>query len=551
VTVLHDYINDLFKDDAVKLIKLKHEYSEALEKNGGDPETTWSFLNTTDLQIPDIVKMATFYNELHSVLYPKYTREGQLLNKPINPPKVVEVETDEDGEPTKFKVYYDTLTTFVQKFHIPVSFKKIMWLWDWEQQRWRENNGTIEGLIEYLLHRYGLTEKKKIKSIIDEVLTRLSWRTALPSFPFEDQNIGRGRLIPVKNGILDRETRRLYPHSFYYGFMFCLPVRYNPDAECPKIEQFLNSLVPEEDVQILYEIPAAAIMGKNFQVAYMLIGSGSNGKSTYLKLVETLLGSENISNVSLQELCTDKYKTAELVGKLANIFADLPKKAIFQTGKFKMLTGGDRITVEKKYKDPFSFVNRALMIFSANELPEVSDNTYAFWRRWILVEFPNVFPNREGFFEELVTEEELSGFFNKVLQAMTKIEVMGLTRTNRVEELMQEWKKRSNSVFAFVSSCCEKAATAKTSKDDLYNAYVRFCKLEDLAVMAKERFSKEVQRFLPLVTESIRQNGRRVRVWVGVKLKCEGCSRRFECREEEEGVEGVEDEVIDLSGFMA
>ena len=81
MTVLHDYIGDLFRNDVHEFLKLKHEYFEALEKNGGDPETAWSFLNTTDLQTPDIVKMATFYDELHRVLYPKYTREGQLLNR--------------------------------------------------------------------------------------------------------------------------------------------------------------------------------------------------------------------------------------------------------------------------------------------------------------------------------------------------------------------------------------------------------------------------------------------------------------------------------------
>ena len=74
---------------------------------------------------------------------------------------------------------------------------------------------------------------------------------------------------------------------------------------------------------------------------------------TLLNVVqEILLGSENVSNIPWQNLA-DRFNKAELFGKLANIFADLPSKSIDDNGMFKALTGEDFITAERKNKDPF------------------------------------------------------------------------------------------------------------------------------------------------------------------------------------------------------
>ncbi len=75
--------------------------------------------------------------------------------------------------------------------------------------------------------------------------------------------------------------------------------------------------------------------------------------------------------------------------ELANIFADLPKQPLKYTGVFKMLTGEDEICADRELRDPIYSKNYTKLIFSANKLPEVIDQTYAFWRRWIVVEFPN------------------------------------------------------------------------------------------------------------------------------------------------------------------
>lgn len=83
---------------------------------------------------------------------------------------------------------------------------------------------------------------------------------------------------------------------------------------------------------------------------------------------EILLGGDNVSNIPWQGL-GDRFNKAELFGKLANIFADLPSKAIDDNGMFKVLTSEDYITAERKNRDPFSFRPYARFLFSCNEIP--------------------------------------------------------------------------------------------------------------------------------------------------------------------------------------
>ncbi|RLI77371.1 hypothetical protein DRP04_11520 [Archaeoglobales archaeon] len=446
--------------------------------------------------------------------------EGYVKN--VKPPTVV------DFEGWKIVINYNLLTDWLIKRFAIVSHAKSIYIWNGKQ--YVENKGEVEKTIEQILRDQGVSDKRKIRDTVAEILMRILWKTFFREFPF---NHFASKLIPVRNGILIRDSvYKLIPHSPAFGFTYCLPVDYNPKADCPHIKKFISEIVAEENQQILYEIPAVALLQNPwYQVAYMLVGDGSNGKSTYLKLLEHFLGRENISNVSLQELCEDRFKPAQLVGKLANIYADLPRNPIRYTGRFKVLTGGDRITIERKYKDPFEFENRAVLIFSANQLPEVNDFTYAFWRRWIVIEFPNKFPKNPDLIKELTKPEELSGFLNEVLKAMTRIEVKGeVMRTDAVEKMMETWMRKANSVYAFVNNCLEKSANDFEKKDDVYNAYTRFCELEGLTALPKNKFGLELQRFINVKSGQARIAGERVTIWRGIRLKCKDCKK---CEEEE------------------
>ena len=428
------------------------------------------------------------------------------------PPPFVEVE---DG---KARVKYDRAEDWVRRRFCVVSYRGVS-LWIYEDGAFRENVREIVEAVKQGLRPW-ITEESKVRGIVDEILWRLE-APACRDFPF---NALGTQFVPVENGVLWRRGGDivLLPHSPSFGYTYKLPVRYDPNARCERIDRFVSEVVSEENRRILYEIAAACLLpSSRYHAAYMLYGSGSNGKSTYLELLQRFLGKKNVANVSLQELVSNRFKPAQLVGKLANIYADIPKRPLHETGMFKMLTGGDRITVEKKFKDPFEFENTARLIFSANELPEVTDQTYAFWRRWIIVRFPNVFPPNPNLINELTTPEELSGFLNRVLEVLDEIEERGdLTRTGEVEQMMEEWMRRSNSVYAFVRDCIEFCPTGFVPKDEVYAAYVEYCEEHDYRTLPKNVFASELMRQVRGVGTGRRKvGGQRVYTWEGICLK--------------------------------
>ena len=125
------------------------------------------------------------------------------------------------------------------------------------------------------------------------------------------------------------------------------------------------------------------------------------------------------------------------------------------------------------------------------------------------------------------------------MKAMERIETKGLTVTNKVEEIMEEWKKRSNSVYAFVKTCTERDPHSIIPKDDVYSTYTLFCDNHDLNALPKNKFSQELQRLVPIRETRKKIAGKITRCWQGIKLKCDECKK---CKEvEEETQEEIEE----------
>jgi putative DNA primase/helicase len=176
--------------------------------------------------------------------------------------------------------------------------------------------------------------------MVKEVLAQIRETTYVPPDFFEPPV----NLINLKNGILDINTGELKPHTPELGFLNQLPVEYDPSADCPLIKEFLSQVAREEDIPVLQEWCGYCLLRDyRFHKALFLVGTGSNGKSTFLRLLTTFLGKENVAATSLKDLCENRFASAELYGKLACIHADLPPEPLRYTGKFKMLVGEDLI----------------------------------------------------------------------------------------------------------------------------------------------------------------------------------------------------------------
>ena len=201
-------------------------------------------------------------------------------------------------------------------------------------------------------------------------------------------------ILNLRNGLFHVLDDSFRPHTPEYLSTVQIKASYVPDAVCPQFIKYLESMLGAEEVALVQEIFGYLLLPVNkAQKSFVFVGAPNAGKSTLLNVVqEILLGSENVSNIPWQNLA-DRFNKAELFGKLANIFADLPSKSIDDNGMFKALTGEDFITAERKNKDPFSFRPYARFLFSCNEIPRnYGDRSEGFYRRLIIIRFEKSVP---------------------------------------------------------------------------------------------------------------------------------------------------------------
>ncbi|MEE9174520.1 MAG: phage/plasmid primase, P4 family, partial [Thermoplasmata archaeon] len=201
----------------------------------------------------------------------------------------------------------------------------------------------------------------------------------------------------LENGVLELNPLKVWPHGPEPRFTRQLPVVFDPEATCPAFLRFLEQVLPDSELRVIVQLLFGYCLkaGNWLQLAFLLWGGGNNGKSTLLRILAALLGLDAVAARTLQALSSDKFAKASLYGKLANICPDLPAAPIAYTGTFKGLTGGDPVTGERKYQNEFTFINEAVLIFSANQRPPVDDPTVAFWRRWVIIPFGVNFEGRE------------------------------------------------------------------------------------------------------------------------------------------------------------
>jgi len=364
--------------------------------------------------------------------------------------------------------------------------------------------------------------EKVTRHFVEEVLGHIRRK-----FPVKRTELNQPKtIIPVQNGLLDLETFELREFSPDFYFTFKLPIWYDPDADCPKFKQFLSEVLYEEDIPTMQEFFGYCLWRDyNIQKAFMLVGEGSNGKSTLLSVLKRFLGAENVTSIAIQTLERDRFAIGSLFGKLANIYADLPDKALYSTGTFKMLTGGDSITADKKFREPFTFTNYAKLIFSANKLPEVRDNTDAFFRRWIIINFPNVFDEEKAdknLLQKLTTEEELSGILNWAIEGLKRLLERGyFSNTKSTDELRDAYIRMSNPLQAFVLDYVKEDPEGWIPKDEFYAKYVEYCKKNKLTIKAKNIVAKELQGCLNITINVERRETPegRVRGWKGISWK--------------------------------
>lgn len=367
-------------------------------------------------------------------------------------------------------------------------------------------------IMDYMLPNYCI-----MASIRD---CRDQW-DILVSKDFDDFN-RNPYLVNVRNGLLDIRDMSFKEHTPSYLSTVQLNVEYNPQVDCPQFKKFLNEVLDCKLIPLVQEIVGYLLTTNTAsQKAFVFWGPARTGKSTLLWVVEyLLLGKKNVSNIPWQEI-GDKFKTAELLGKLANVFSDLPSKSIDDTGIFKVVTGEDYLMAEKKNKNPFKFRPFARLVFSCNELPKnYVDRTEGFYRRLIIVPFNRqIDKNKIDKALKYKFQREKEGIFNWALEGLKRLyeNNFEFSENELTDGVKKEYKRENNNVISFVEECCELDGLFSCSRIELYEAYKEFCVEAGLKALSQIKFNKELEGNFNIT----RSRNRKLRSWNGVRIKLE------------------------------
>ena len=301
--------------------------------------------------------------------------------------------------------------------------------------------------------------------------------------PDHEFNIGNPEAVNCLNGELhlhNTEGWHLEPHCREHYRTTQIPVAYDPEAVAPMFSTFLDEVFSvdtdhEDKVRSVLELMGYTLMSHaRHEKFIMLIGSGANGKSVLLAVLEGLLGNANVAGV--QPANFDRgFQRAHLHMKLANIVTELKQGEVIADAELKAITSGEPSTVEHKFKNPFVMRPYATCWFGTNHMPHTRDFSDALFRRAAILPFNRTFDTWEQdpqLKDRLLSE--LPGILNLALSAYQAAMSKGFTDPSSSEVAKKEWRLEADQVAQFVEDACQKQPAGRVTFAAVNYAYTEW-----------------------------------------------------------------------------
>lgn len=343
------------------------------------------------------------------------------------------------------------------------------------------------------------------------------------STPTNEQD-SDAKFIAFKNGIFDLEHEKLIPFSPEYIITNKIPWDFNTNAYSELADVTLNKIsCHDPDIRHLLEecIGYCFFRQNELSKSFILTGQGSNGKSTFLDMVKTVLGRNNYVSLDLDELA-EKFSTTTMFGKLANIGDDisdefLQGKAISQ---FKKIVSGNDIKAENKGQDVYFFKPTVKLLFSANEIPRVRNKGFeAIKRRLVIIPFNAKFSKDDPDFDSGITwklkKQDVAEYLIQLgLQGLKRIlENQGFTTSQKVKDELDSFERDNNPILLFLEEVEDYEILNQETKE-VFARYDTFCHENGFTKVAMQTFSKEITRLLDCKIVDKKIKGRKCRIFV-------------------------------------
>ena len=302
--------------------------------------------------------------------------------------------------------------------------------------------------------------------------------------------------IQFHDTIVDIMTGERFIASPYYFVTNPIPYRLHPERfeNTPIMDKIFEEWVGKENVKTLYEIIAYCLLPSYpLHRLFCFIGGGMNGKSCFLNLLRKFIGNSNVTSTELDILLNSRFEITRLHKKLVCIMGETNFNEMSKTSQLKKLTGGDYMGFEYKNKNPFEDVNYAKILLATNNLPTTTDKTLGFYRRWMIIDFPNQFSEKKEVLDEIPEEE----FESLALKSLILLKDLLINRKfhneGSVEDRMKKFEEKSDFLQKFVEETTEEDMEGFITKADFRKKFHEWCKEKNYRIMAENSISKKLK----------------------------------------------------------
>lgn len=336
-----------------------------------------------------------------------------------------------------------------------------------------------------------------------------------------------GRMVSCTNGLLDLSTRTVCAHTPALFNVVSVPFDYHRDAPRPRAWlDFLNSVWPDDktSIALLQEFFGYVLSGAtDMQKLLLLIGPTRSGKGTIARLLAELVGRGHVAGPTLASLGTN-FGLAPLLGKPVAIIADArlgstPAHTVVE--RLLSITGEDLLTVDRKFREPWSGRLPTRLLILSNELPRFRDSSAAIAGRMLILQMHRSFLGREDRGLDQRLTAELPGILNWALEGLDRLARTGrFTVPASSEDATRLMMDLASPVAAFVRECCIREPDATVPRDNLYDAWKRWAEDNGHHAGAKSTFGRDLRAVVPDLRDTQPRIGdSRVRYYERIRLR--------------------------------
>jgi putative DNA primase/helicase len=442
--------------------------------------------------------------------------------------------------------------------HFTDAGRRTLHFWQGEFHTWSGSHYVVLPVADLreLLYRVGAVAcaKPVRKRAVDDVLDalRAAANLSVRQVPAVPAWIGRTPadleprgVIPVRNGFVSVGDGRLYTATPRLFVPYALPFDYVPDPAQPSAWlAFLDSLWGDDRASIdaLQEWFGYLLTADtSLQKGLMLVGPRRSGKGTIGRVIVRLLGERNVASPTLASL-GNNFGLEPLIGKTAALMSDarLGGRADIAAVAENLLrlTGEDAISVDRKFREAYTARLLARVVILTNEVPVFRDAASALPSRFILLRTSVSFYGREDHGLEGKLAAELPGILAWSLEGLRRLRerghflqpAAGAAQLALMEEL-------ASPISVFLRDACVVEDGGQVPVQKLYTAWRDWCKEHGRDAPGTEQtFGRDIAAALPGVRQSRpRVNGKRVRVYKGLRLRTPDDPDTEEGEEDDDG----------------